>query len=266
MWVFCLLFLNTLWGCVTTKQQGDAMRSDIEALRAEQNVLRKALNDREANMAEMITRARKEILALESLIKKAQDALSKNDAAAGLDIQKTREEIARLLNEIDEMKLRVGKVEEEFKITREDLDFKFANLQNKQPALPTNATELLKFAKSKLAESDHQKAREAYHAFINLHPADVRVDEAIFGVGESYHTQSKFRTAIFEFQKILKHHPKSKLSADATLRIAQGLKSLNMCSKAKIFLEHVLQDYKRSPRVADARKELKLISKMKGCK
>ena len=99
--VITTLLLTT--GCLTTKKQGDAMQTEIEALKAQQEVMQKSLSEREANMAEMIAQARKENEALKVLIAQAQETLQTNDAETGVDLQEMRRELDRLRGESEEV-------------------------------------------------------------------------------------------------------------------------------------------------------------------
>jgi tol-pal system protein YbgF len=256
--VITTLLLTT--GCLTTKKQGDAMQTEIEALKAQQEVMQKSLSEREANMAEMIAQARKENEALKVLIAQAQETLQKNDAETGVDLQEMRRELDRLRGESEELDFRLLKMEQDLNIFKEDVDLRLQGAVA-STNLPENATDLFKLGEQKLAEGDFRAARKIFETFISRHSDDTRVADAIYYSGESYFLQKQYVTSIYEYQKIIQNHARSKRFPDAALRIGQAFKALGKCEQAKPFFEAVVTEYKRSEAAKDAQAELD-----KGCK
>ena len=68
-------------------------------------------------------------------------------------------------------------------------------------------------------------------------------------------------TSIYEYQKIIQNHARSKRFPDAALRIGQAFKALGKCEQAQPFFEAVVNEYKRSDAAKQAKVELG-----KGCK
>jgi len=259
--VLCtLLALTVVSGCVTTKE-GEEIRADIVAIQAEQAQMRKAINEREESMADMIVRARTEIENLERLIKQAEEALRKNDAEAGLDMQKTKEELSLLLGRTEELQLEIKKLEEQLKVFREDVDFKIAAAAKASEALPTTPRELLALGDERLQAGDHRGAREAYEELVNAHSSDKLVDRAIYGMGEAYYREGKILTAIYEYKRILDAYPTSARLPEATLRIGQGFKALGKCPQAKLFFETVVDKHKSSSASSEAKQELDALER-----
>jgi tol-pal system protein YbgF len=249
--------------CVTSSE-GDQIRADIEALKAEQSALNAGLKQREAEMAEMVATARQDIKALQALIKEAEEALRRNDAESGLDIQKTREELARLRDSVEQLEQRTGRVEEQFVTFREDVDFRLANAAPVKEAYPEDVGEHFALAQGKLGAGEFKAAREAFEAFIKTYPEDERVDQAIFGVGETHFYEARYKTAIFEYAKILKSYPRSKKIPAVKLRVGQALAKDGNCDKAKVFLSRVGTDHPGTSEAKTAAAELSALEK--GCK
>ncbi len=246
--------------CVTSSE-GNQIKADIEALKAEQSALNAGLKQREAEMAEMVATAREDIKALQSLIAKAEEALRRNDAESGLDIQKTREELARLRDSVEQLEQRTGRVEEQFVTFKEDVDFRLANAAPVKEAYPENVGEHLAFAQGKLGAGEFKPAREAFKAFIKTYPEDERVDQAIFGVAETHFYEAQYKTAIFEYAKILKSYSRSKKIPAVKLRVGQALAKDGNCKKAKIFLARVSKDHPKAPEAKTAATELRSLEK-----
>lgn len=250
-------------GCVSSSD-GNVMRADIEALKAEQSSMSKRLTLREAEMAEMIAQARKDVSALQGLLKQAEEALQKSSIEALNDVRKTREEVETLRGSLEEMEFKLSKLESDLKLFKEDVDIRISSRQPEEP-LPTNATELLKLAQTRLNEGDPKRARKAFETFTSRHAEDTRVDEALFGLGETYMAEKQYVNAILSYQRILKEFKRSKRLPDATFRIGQGFEALGKCKEAGIFYETVSKDYARSSFAAEAKAAQEKL-KQGGCK
>ena len=247
-------------GCVSAGQ-GDEMRAEIDALKAQQDVMQKTISEREANMAEMIAQARKENVALKELIARAQETLQKSAAETGVDLQAMRKELDRLRGESEQLDFRLMKMEQDIKIFKEDVDLRLQGSVASTAALPENATELFELGTKKLAEQDYRSARQVFETFIARHAEDTRLPDAIYFLGESYYMEGQFVTSIYEYQKIIKDHGRSSRFPDAALRIGQAFKKLGKCQQATPFFETVVAEYKRSSAAKEAKREL-----AQGCK
>ena len=75
------------------------------------------------------------------------------------------------------------------------------------------------------------------------------------------HFENQFILSIYEYQKIIKSYDRSKLVPDAALRIGQAFKRIDKCPKSTPFFETIVEQYPRSPRAAEAKREL-----AQGCK
>jgi TolA-binding protein len=244
-------------GCVSSSQ-GDQMREEIDALRAEQTVIKESFQKRETEMAEAVLRARAEIQELQKLIREAEELLRSNVATAGVDLQNTRQEVEQLRGRGEEMEFKVAKLEQDLLLFKQDVELRLtpgSQASQAQP-LPDNASDLLKMGAASV-EKEPRQARRALEAFLARFPEDSRVDEAIYLLGESYFNEKQTIGAILEYQKILKAHPRSKRTADATFRIGQGFRALGKCEQAKLFFETVIADHSKSDRAREARQELK---------
>lgn len=253
--IFC--FGST--ACVSTND-GEQMKTDIEALKAQQDTMQQTISERETVMAEMIAQARKENQLLRASIAEAQETLQKNNAAQGIDLQKMRDELNQLRGTAEEIDFRLAKMEQDITIFKEDVELRLEGATT-SISLPEDATELFKLGQQTLKEGKTREARKICEAFISRHGEDARVDQALFCVGESYFEEGQYVSAIYEYQKIIKnYYESSKKVPDAALRIGQSFKKLDKCPSSKPFFELVVSDYRRTPASKVAQEEL-----AKGC-
>lgn len=258
-WMMCGLIAWAMAGCLTTKSEFEDLKTEVDTIQAEQEVMQKTLSASKADMAEMIAEARKENAALKASIKEAEKMLARNDAETGVDLQQMRAELDRLRGKVEELEFQLGRMEEDIRVFKEDVDLRMQG-SVASAELPEDATELFELGESTLNEGKARAARDIFEAFIERHPEDTRVDDAVYLVGESYFNNGRYYKALYEYEKILKNYSDSDRMAETILRIGQSSKRIGKCEQAKVFFETLTSDYKRTKAAKAAAEELK-----KGC-
>ena len=250
-----MLMMLALSGCATSKE-AEAMRAEISALQAEQEVMQRTITERESNMAQMIVEARKENELLRESIDEAQETLRRNNAAQGIDLEQMRDELDRLRGAAEETDFRLAKMEQDVKLFKEDVEMRLEGVSDALE-LPKDAGALYELGQQKLKAGEHRDARKVCEAFVSRHPEDTRVDDAIYCVGESYFLEKQYVSAVYEYQKIIKnYYDTSKRVPDAALRIGQSFKALGKCTSSLPFFELVTTEFKRSAAFKQAKAEL----------
>ena len=233
------------------------MRQDIDQLKAEQSELTESLQEKEAELSKMIASARSDVDELNRVIKDATGLLARNSADFGAEMETMRQDLQTIRGDSEQLQFRLQKLEQDLQIFKEDVDLRFAD--GGGAALPDDANELFKVSAEKVQAGDTRVARKGFEKFIKKFPKDRRVAEAKFWLGETYFKESRFPSAIFEYQKILKDHSKSDRADDATFRIGESFVKLNKCAEAKIFFETVVKDHKDSKFSKPAKSQLKSL-------
>ena len=242
--ILIITMMGGLAACATTADH-EALEVEVEALRAQQESLQQTLSTSKADMAQMIAQARQENVALKQSIKEAEEMLARNDAETGVNIQQMRAEVDRLNGKTEEIDFRLGRMEEDIRIFKEDVDLRLQGNLN-ATNMPEDATELFTLAESKMNEGETRQAREFFEAFAKRYPKDDRADDATFMVGESYFNEKQYFKALYEYEKILKRYSSSDRTPDAILRIGQSSRLIGKCAQSKLFFETLVQEYKRS--------------------
>lgn len=256
-----LLTLLILGSACTPIWTGNKMQKDIEQLRSEQDELTESLRLKEAELTKMISGARADVDELNRIIKDATELLARNSADFGAEMEIMRQELQTIRGETEQVAFKLQKVEQDLQIFKEDVDLRFAD--GGGAGLPDDANELFKVSAEKVSSGDTRVARKGFEKFIKKFPKDRRVDEAVFWLGETYFKESRFPSAIFEYQKILKNYPKSDRMDDATFRIGESFASLKKCNEAKVFFETVVKDFKQSKFRSSAQQQLKSLGSCK---
>ena len=227
--------------CVTTSAEGERMRGEIEALKAQQDALGVSLKEREANMAGMIAQARKENESLKEVIKRAQDMLQKSDAEAGVDMQQMRTELDQLRGKTEEISFTLEKLGQDIQLFKEDVDLRLQ--ESTKVPLPAGSKELMSFIEQQLKAGQYQEAGRGAEAFVKTYPGDAKVDRALFLLGESHFMQKQYISSIYAYQRVLKEKGTSALVPDAAYRIGEAFLELGRCDKSKLFLDTVVSEY-----------------------
>jgi len=239
-------------GCWTTRQDGQALRRDVEVLKKELS-----LN---------IERAQKERVKLQKIMEKATALLTRNSADVGAQVERIQAKVDRLVGWRDETDRALKELNQTFGDWKAKVDVKLEGLSgqsvgNKNPPVPEDKDELFKMARSKLAAGDHQEARRLARHFITRYGTDPRVDAAQLLLGDSYFAEEKFAPAIVEYKKILEKHKNSASVPDALFKVGMAFYQLKFCSDAQLFLSQLTKKHHKYAQIRRARKVLRLIKR-----
>jgi tol-pal system protein YbgF len=277
-------------GCVTTKEEGDALRRDMVALAKDSRAERDRRADRDA---EIDARTRE----LDTRVKALDERALKGQADLGAEITTLRDDVAALRGQLEtkeyqlrERELQLGASQQQVK----DLESKLLELQKrveevdakvkvaaaapppspvpapavapapKEPSFPTERQALYDFAKRSLDNGDHELSRVAFERFIKAFPKDKDLlDNAHFWVGEAHLAEKHYDKAILSYQKVVTDFPKSDKVDGALYKMGLAFSGLGYDDDAKVFFEELLQKHPKSALVKDAKARLEELKKKK---
>jgi len=110
--------------------------------------------------------------------------------------------------------------------------------------------------------SNNDACIDQFRNFLQAYPASAYADDATYWMADCYFKKEDFKTSILRFDDVVQRYPKGNKAADALYRQGQALLKLGPgYSKAagKAF-ERVLSEYPESPRSAEAKRQLELLS------
>lgn len=241
-----------LGGCWTTKEQGQALRKDVDKLKAE--------------LAKAQQQSKEERIKLQKVLEQATALLTHNSADVGAQVERMQAKLDRMSGTVEENKVGIKELQDKFKDWVAKMDVKVEGLSGqaagaKNAPVPEDKDALFTKAKAKYDASDHQEARRLLRHFINRFADDKRVDQAQLMVGESYFAEQKFAPAIVEYKKIIEQHKKSASVPDALFKIGMSFYQLKFCADAALFFRELRKNHKRHPQIKRAKKVLKLIKR-----
>ncbi len=238
-------------GCFATKAEGEALRRDVEQLKAE--------------LAKKTDKAEKERIKLQKVMEQATNLLTRNSADVGAQVERIQDRQDKLSGEVEEaarVLQELQKIVSELKGRVEvKLDDAAISQAPAEPSLPTDKNELFKLAEAKLAAGAHKEARSVLTQWLKLFPKDKLVPSAHLLYGNSYYAEENFAPAIVKYKPILEQYKKSAAYPEALFQTGMSFYQLKFCTDADLWLKQFLTKYKRHAQAAKATKVRGLIKK-----
>jgi TolA-binding protein len=261
--------------CVTTRDEGEAMRADIATLKDQAAKTEVALNDDKAGVVQRLEALDKRLVDLEQTLATLRQA----DADSGVQMEKVIAEIQTIRGEVEAARHELG----ETKQTVTDILNRPLNAPTPGPApkdtkdakidgqpVPADKQPHYDFAKKLYDDKKFAEAAEAFDLFLVRHGADKKLsDNAAYWKGEAYFAQAQtvadkkekekvLRQAMFAYQRVLES-PTSEKSDGALSKVGQTFEQLGFKDEAKVFYEELIAKHPKSPLVDDAKKRLKAL-------
>lgn len=266
--IILLVFLlsTVIGGCATSgdlkKTQRDyddkitAQRGDVEKLQARVDALEKNFGD-------------------------ATKTLRKNQADLGADFGSIRDQLQAMRGQVEEMQKELSGVGkgQNAKSRLEDISFRIGYIENFLGIAkrePTNgarvegqagsAAEAMVESKNDVEaaynvsyklfkEGQYGKAREEFQKFLKHYPKTAYSDNAQFWIGETWYVEDKYEKAIVEYEKVVKDYPKGDKVPYALLKQGMAFHKLGDKSSARIVYQQIIKKYPQTnqARVAKAK-------------
>lgn len=264
-------------GCVTTKEEGLALRRDVDALKDEVVELQRQSADERATQTQQMTEWQTRLGGLESSLSSLRQA----DADHGVQMEKVIGELQILRGEIEEARYQLGETKKSVQDILERPPVAVAVAAEAPKVDPPPATLIAgesvpedkqahyDFAKRLFDDKKHKEALEAFELFTGKHKGSDLQDNVWFWTGESHYNLAKsaedekskeksYKQAILSYQKVLAE-PTSNKGDGALFKIGLAFEALQFIDEAKVFYEEILTKHPKSPLVPEAQKRLKAL-------
>jgi TolA-binding protein len=251
--LFATLLLFALTGCMS-KSDGEALRKDIEALKSQ--------------ISSLQLQSEKERKKLQEVMEKATRLLTRNSADIGAQVDRLQTKVAKISGTAEEAARKVSELGKKYSDFQAKVDVRLEKIiagvpEKKQNPVPTDAAQLFKEGRTKIARGRHKEGRRYLGHFVRLFPKDKRAPQAWLWLGHSYFRQGKFANAIQEYAKVIKQYGRSNAVPDALFHAGMAFWELKYCSDARKFLSELLVRHRRHPLCTRAKKVIKLIRKFR---
>lgn len=272
-------------GCVTTREEGDALRADVAQLQGEVARMQKERDDERGAEEERHQALLGRVSELEGVLASLRQA----DADGGVRLEAIIAELQTLRGEIEEARYQLGETKKSVQdiLERPPVAVSAAVEAPKpdSPQTPTIAGSpvpeerqaLYDFAKALYDEGKYAEALEAFEFFSRRHPDDELKDNVWFWTGEAHSGIARgstdaaaraqaYKKAILSYQKVLEI-PESNKGDGALYKIGLAFEALGFVDEAKVFYEEILAKYPKSPLLPQAKTRLVELSRTgKGAK
>jgi tol-pal system protein YbgF len=270
----CLLLLT---GCATRYelkqvqnelgQRVSAQVNDIEALKQENEALRKALEDSEeaiAALRQTQAESNADMTGLKDRIQKLSgrtEELQKDLKAQRKTTQGREEDMAEKLNSAA---FKINFLENFLGIGKKDAPAEAAekgsraangrqkDALNEKPGIES----LYAAAYETFKEGKYDKARTEFQNFLKLHPRAEYSGNAQFWIGECYYNEQQYEKAILEYEKVVTNFPEGNKVPYALLKQGLSFQQLGDKTSARLFLQQVIRDYPNTNQAGVARSKL----------
>ena len=273
-------------GCITSRAEGDQLRSDVSALKDETAQLQTELADARAQR-DLTKKLEARVMELEGTL----STLRQSDADGGVQIEKLVAEVQTLRGELEQARQELGeqKATVESILARPPVAVATAATAPKVAEDPTKPTQIggedvpvdarehYAFAKRMLDGKKFAESAEAFDLFLTRHASGNEfLDNAAFWKAESYYQlglvatdkvrkEKAYKQAILSYQRVLET-PKSAKGDGALFKIGLSFEQLGFQEEARVFYEELLAKHPKSPLAAEGKKRLAALKPKKKSK
>lgn len=257
-WIFPLLLIGLLAGCVNPQQQQ----------KVEQDL---------AEMKRRLAESEKTVVALQKDVSSGDNqqlaGLSRSQADLKADFDSFRNEVLGMHGGVEEQTARQQQFKAELTALRDELHFKVKALEERLAKLeagPVNTAVVVSSSASGPEElyaqgledirngGDFAAGREKLQKFLQQNPKHHLAVNATYWIGEAWYGEKKYENAILQFQDVVEKYGDEPKVASALLKQGLAFQALNDNGNAKVIWGKLIERFPDSP---EAKKAKELISK-----
>ncbi|MBI1944392.1 MAG: hypothetical protein HYS27_01780 [Deltaproteobacteria bacterium] len=274
-------------GCVTTREEGEALRRDMAELKTEVAQAQRQLSDARTQDKGRLDEMAHRVSVLESTLANLRQA----DADSGVQLSKTIAELQTLRGDIEQARHELGETTKTVASILERPPVSVAAAEKapkvddaNKPAtiagaeVPAEAKPHYDFAKKLFDDKKYGESAEAFDLFLLRHKSALPdlVDNAAFWKAESIFAQASamsdakakeasLKQVILAYQVVL-DDAKSEKRDSALYKIGICFEQLGFKEEAGVFYNELIEKHPKSSLVADAKKRVKALGPTKGKK
>lgn len=278
--VVAAALLASSFGCVMTREEGEALQRDTAALKQEMAALQREQSDARTQQQARLEAMGQRVDALEGTLATLRQA----DADVGVQLDKVVAEVQTLRGDVEQARHELGETTASVKdilarppvsvataVTAPRVDDASKPTVIAGQEVPAGARAHYDFAKKLHDEKKFVESAEAFNLFLQRHATDAPelVDNAAFWKAEAFFAQASgqseprakeksLKQAILAYQRVLED-PKSEKSDSALYKIGMSFEQLGFKEEAAVFYDELIKKYEKSPLVGEAKKRLKAL-------
>ena len=236
------------------------LQADMARLIQTQRDLQRTVDEKNAILKTLLEQSLDAINKLNTSLGMLQRSIQDVQANSGTRIDTLTTQVQALADNLDEVKSRLGKLNQqmgEAQSVLQSLDAKIAGGAPAQPpsgaasAPPPSADALYSNALRDYTGGKYDLARQQFLDYLKFFPENDLASNAQFYLGEIFFSQKQYAEAISEYDKVLDNYPKSfKLAA---ARLKKGMALLELGQKAGA-LRELREVVRRHPATEEERR------------
>jgi len=236
------------------------LQADMNRLLQTQRELQRTVDEKNAVLKTLVEQSLDAINKLNTSLGMLQKSVQDVQANSGSRIDTLATQVQALADNLDEVKSRLGKLNQqmgEAQSVLQSLDAKIAGGTPAQPpagaapAPPPSADALYSSALRDYTGGKYDLARQQFLDYLKYFPENDLASNTQFYLGEIFFAQKQFPEAVGEYDKVLDNYPKSfKLAA---ARLKKGMALLEMGQKASA-LRELREVVRRHPATEEERR------------
>lgn len=255
-------FGTFLGACWTSASTGDELVRRVSALERGQTEQREELQ-RE------IAHAQSKVAELEEVLERATKVVTRASADTGAQVEALQQQVMALEGQLAELRNEVQRQQAVLSEQQAETERQLKKLARHvgidtsfdESQIPADEDAHWAAAQQAYDQRQFARARALYRAFIERHPRDELVDDALYRIGTSYLEEDRPATALGELRRVISEHPQGDMADDALLAMADAFYRLHACTDARSALEALIRAHPRSPLVAEARRKLREVQR-----
>jgi tol-pal system protein YbgF len=219
------------------------LQADMDRLIQSQRDLQRTVDEKNAVLKALVEQSLDAINKLNTSITVLQRSIQDVQANSGSRIDNMTTQVQALADNLDEVKTRLGKLNQQMSDAQSVLQSLDAKIAGGAPAPnaaapanpPPSADALYSNALRDFTGGNYDLARQQFLDYLKYFPDNDLASNSQFYLGEIYFSQKQYKEAIQEYDKVLDNYPKSfKLAA---ARLKKGLALLELGQKASALRE-----------------------------
>jgi tol-pal system protein YbgF len=236
------------------------LQADMDRLMQTQRDLQRTVDEKNAVLKALVEQSLDAINKLNTSLSMLQKSVQDVQANSGSRIDSMTTQVQALADNLDEVKSRLGKLNQqmgEAQSVLQSLDAKISGGAPAQPATgsstgpPPSADALYSNALRDYTGGKYDLARPQFLDYLKYFPDNDLASNAQFYLGEIFYAQKQYPEAVGEYDNVLDNYPKSfKLAA---ARLKKGMALLEMGQRASA-LRELREVVRRHPATEEERR------------
>ncbi|MCL4524136.1 MAG: tol-pal system protein YbgF, partial [Acidobacteria bacterium] len=242
------------------------LQADMERLMQTQRELQRTVDEKNAVLKTLVEQSLDAINKLNTSLGVLQKSIQDAQANSGSRIDTLTTQVQALADNLDEVKSRLGKINQQLGDTQsvlQSLDAKIAGGIPAQPPAgaapgpPPSADALYSNALRDYTGGKYDLARQQFLDYLKFFPENDLASNSQFYLGEIFYAQKQYAEAIGEYDKVLDNYSKSNKLAAARLKKGMALLELGQRASALRELREVVRRHPATEEERRARAKLR---------